>query len=102
MKFQNIQAIIEILTEATVRHPGLQVDVGGCDNTCFGSQDSVATHPEELLVLENGQQLGLEFSGKVADFIEKYRAFTRLFKASRPRSRRSRKGSLFVAKKLGL
>lgn len=65
-------------------HLGLQITVGGGQNTNVHLNRLGRAHPEDGLVLDHIQQLGLYRQGQLADLIQKDRAAVGLLKEACP------------------
>src|SRR4029077_6788952 len=97
---ENIQAIVQILSEFTVTDHLPQISIGWRDDTNIDACGTGAAYSLELALLEDTEQLGLKLQWHVSDFIKKQCASVRQRKTADMRIDRSRKGSAFVPEKL--
>src|SRR5712675_3336530 len=97
---ENIQAIVQILSEFTVTNHLPQVLIGRRDDTNIDARGKGAANSLELALLEDTEQLGLKLHWHVSDFIQKQCAAVRQRKSADMRIDRSGKGSAFVPEKL--
>ena len=65
---------VEILTKLALRHPGLQVTIGGRHDANIDAQRTGAARSFELLLLERAQDLGLQPERQIADLIQEERS----------------------------
>src|ERR1039457_2127946 len=72
--WENIQTVIEVFTEPAVLDLFLQIPVGGRDDPYIGFYGTWAAQSFKLAVLNDPQQLGLQFQRQISDFIEEYGA----------------------------
>jgi len=68
---ENVQAVKEVAAEGALGNKFREVLIGGGDNADVHALGAVAAEAFEFLLLEDAKEFGLEFEGKVADFIEK-------------------------------
>src|SRR5581483_5474982 len=92
------EAVEEIATELTIGDELVQVAIGGGDESHVHVHGLVAAQPLELLLLENAQELGLEFERNVADFVEEQGAAVGEFEPSEFTGHRAGEGAPLVAK----
>src|SRR5438067_3158839 len=97
----DVEAIEEILAEATFFDALLQIHVGGSDDAHIYLNLADATQMHELAVLEHSQDLGLSFQIHGADLIEKNRAAVGDFEQALLGSDGAGEGALDVAKQRG-
>jgi hypothetical protein len=81
---ENIQPIVQVLSEFTVLHHLLQVLVGRDNDTNIDLRGTRAPHRFELALLYHTEQLGLKFQWQVSNFIEEQCATIRDRKAAGP------------------
>src|SRR5690348_2640304 len=92
-----IQTIVEIEPKTALLGQLLQVTMGGTDDAGFDRAALIASQAFQRALLQNAQQLHLQGGSEVADFVEKYSALSRGFKAPDARRAGACKGPLFVA-----
>src|SRR6267154_132972 len=97
---ENIQAIVQILSEFTVTNHLPQVLIGRRDDTNIDARGTGAAYGLELALLEHTEQLRLKLHWHVADFIQKQCAAVRQRKPADVRIDSSGEGSAFVPEKL--
>src|ERR1700720_4019027 len=97
---ENIQAIVQILSEFTVTDHLPQISIGRRDHTNIDARGTSAAYGLELALLEHAEQLGLKLQWHVSNFIKKQCAAVRQRKPADMRINRSGKGSAFVPEKL--
>ena len=68
---EDVDAVIQVLSEATFGYHSFEVLVGGRDEPHVGLLHYGAAHRPELALLNDAQQLGLRRQGDVAKFIQK-------------------------------
>jgi len=68
---ENVQAVKEVAAKGALGDKLCEVLIGGGDNADVHALGAVAAEAFEFLLLEDAKEFGLEFQGKVADFIEK-------------------------------
>src|SRR5260370_23496238 len=78
---ENIQTIVQILSEFTVTDHLPQISIGRRDDTHIDARGTSAAYGLELALLEDAKQLGLKLPCHVSDFIKK-----QLASARRPKS----------------
>src|SRR6476660_136411 len=93
---ENIQPIVQILSEFTVTDHLPQISIGCRDNTNIDSRCARAAYGLELARLEDTEQLGLKLQRHVSDFIKKQCASVRQRKPADMGIDSSGKGSAFV------
>ena len=69
-ELDDVQAVEEVLAEAVLADGLDDVAVGGGDQADLDAQLLVAAHAGEAAVLEEAEQLGLEGTAHVANFIQ--------------------------------
>src|SRR5882757_2135386 len=97
---ENIQAIVQILSEFAVTYHLPQVLIGRRDDTNIDARGTSAAYGLELALLKDTEQLGLKLHWHVADFIQKQCAAVRQRKSADMRIDRSGKGPALVPEKL--
>src|ERR1700741_3334910 len=97
---ENIQAIVQILSEFTVTDHLPQVPIGRRDDTNIDARGAIAAHGLELALLKDTEQLGLKLQWHVSNFIKEQCASVRQRKPADMRIDSSGKGSAFVPEKL--
>src|SRR6266403_2095495 len=98
----DVQAVVEVLAEASRLHLGLEVLVGGGEDADVDLERAVAAHPFELALLEHAQDLRLRLERHVADLVEEERAAVGDLELPLARHDRTREGALLVAEELAL
>ena len=94
------RAVIEVAAELScVDHFGEVAIRGGHEPDVYGNRARTAD-PFELLLLQCAQNLGLEFQGKVADFIQEECSLMGQLQPSDLLRDRSRESAFFVAEQL--
>src|SRR5260370_32356350 len=99
---KHVQAIVEVLTELSLRDRLRQVFVCGRDQTHISLDRGRAAQPLELALLQRSQQLYLCRDVEVADLIKKESAAVREFEAAFLTALRARERALFVTEQFGL
>ena len=94
---ERVDAVIEILAEASVAHELLERPVGGGDETEVHRDRFVAAEALEAPFLEDAQELGLCDERHVPDFVEEQRAVVRELEPARLPIVRARERALLVA-----
>ena len=97
MNRHDVKAIVEIFTEPPFLDGTLQIAVRGGYNPDINGNRRNSAHPLELALLEKPQELGLQFLGNIADFVEKDRAAMGQFDLARLAPVRAGKRPLFMA-----
>ena len=98
----DVQAIEQILAEATLGDLLLQVAVGRGDQADVGRDGLIATHAFELAFLQHAQELHLGRRRDVADFVEEQRAAVGLLEATLASAIRAGVRAALVAEQLAL
>src|SRR5882724_11312819 len=93
----DIEPIVEILPELTMRHRPFKVSIGGGDRD--HSMTSDAREPE---VLQDVEELGLQGQGQLTDLVEVDRPIIRVLELAWFAPMRARECTLLVAEELGL
>src|ERR1700693_623697 len=100
MNRENVQTVIEVLTEAAGAHGFFHIHVGGREHSHIHVYYSTSTEPRILTVLQNVQKLGLKMRTHLRDFVEKDCPFVGQFEFSRLRAHRAGESALFVTEEL--
>src|ERR1700678_716725 len=66
-----VETEIEIFAKSSGAVSGFQIAIGGGDYADVHRNFFVAAYRSDFFFLEDAQELGLKFQGKLADFIEK-------------------------------
>src|SRR5262249_21381686 len=98
----DVQAVVEIFTEATGRQLALQVAVRRGHQPYIDFYGLDAADPLELRLLQHAQKLDLHLNRNFADLVEKQRALIGQLETPWFRTDRARERALFVAEQLGL
>src|SRR5512144_13915 len=78
---KDIEPIVEILPKAPLLNRPLQILVGGGEDANVHGDGLVAPQPLDFALLQDAQQLDLEWCREVANLVRKERAPMRCFKA---------------------
>ncbi len=92
----------EILAELPLLHLELQVLLGRRDDANIDADGAAATHPTDLTLLQNAQQLGLQIEGELAELVQKDRPAVSQLEGPLSGGGRSGVGALLMPKELGL
>ena len=98
----HVEAVEQVLAEATFLDALLQVLVRGGNHAHMGLDGRVAAHPVELAVRQHAQKTRLQIKRHVADFIEEQRAALGLLEAAAPLRLRTGEGAALVAEEFAL
>ena len=93
----DIQTVIQIITESAVLDHILQMTVGGGDNPHIHMDGFFAAYTVKFLLLQHPQEFDLHFLVHFADFVEKYRAVISQFKFPQLAFHRAGESALFMA-----
>ena len=94
---EDVQAVVEIRSERVLLDHGEQIAVRRRHHTGIRAQRARGAEALERVVLQHPQELGLQFEGQVADFVEKEGPPVGQFKAPETLRERAREGAFFVA-----
>jgi len=94
---EDFEAVIQVAAEEVVAHHLGEVAVGGGDEADVDGDGFGAAEAFKGLLLEGAEELGLEFEGNVADFIEEEGAVVGHFEAADLLAERAGEGAAFVA-----
>src|SRR5271166_2490076 len=100
MDGDDIEPVIEIRSEFTLRRPRLQIAVGSPDQPHVGPDQFVATDPLELLILEQAEHLGLHGFGHVANLVQEECPAVALLELADPLAVGPGEGAALVAEQL--
>jgi hypothetical protein len=95
-----MEAVVEILSEATGGHLVFQVLVGGGDDSHIRLPGSIFANSLITLILQDAQKLALHFQRNFSDLIQKQRPSLGCLEATSAISVGSREGSFYMAKEL--
>src|SRR5262245_47678963 len=98
---EDIQAIVKVLAELSIRDRLFEILVGGRDEPDIGTDRLGSADAFELSFLQDAQKLHLGCQIDISNFVEKQRAAFGEFKPSLFSSVSARESALFVAKQLG-
>ena len=98
--FNNIETVVEILSEKPLFHVLFKIMVGGSDNPSIDLDVGGSAQPSEFTTLEDLKQLGLQDQRHVADFIQEDDSVRCQLKFPRLRFVCSRKGPFLIAEQL--
>src|SRR5688572_32675259 len=74
MEFNHVKPVIQVLTEAAFNHFQFEVAVRGGDDLHVYNHRHRCADWRDFVLLQNAQQLGLQFERHFANFIEEYDA----------------------------
>ncbi len=97
---KHVDAVPEILPEASRPDLVLEVAVGRGDEAHVDRDRLRPSQPLELLVLQDAQELSLELEGKLPDFVQEERAAVGQLEAARLPGEGAREGPALVAEEL--
>ena len=92
----DIQTVIQIITESAVLDHILQMTVGSSDNSHIHMDRFLAAYAVKFLLLQYPQKFDLHFLVHFANFIEEYRAVVSQFKLAQLALYRTREGAFFM------
>ena len=98
---ENVEAVIEVLTESAGFHGFLHVHVGGGENAHVDIHQVAAAEAGVLVILQDVEQLGLQVRGHLRDFIKEDRAFVGQLELAGLRADRAGECALLVSEELG-
>ena len=98
----HVEAIVEVLAELPARHQGGEIPIGGGDQSHVRGDELGPAHAEELPVLDDVQELGLQAERHLPDLIEEKGALMGELELARLSAMGAREGALFVPEELGL
>src|SRR5262245_41550414 len=99
---EHIQAVEQIAPELAVLDVCREIAVGGGDDANVHSRRAWAAKPIDAALLQNTQELRLQFKRQLADFIEKDRAALCNLESARLRVERPGKRPALASKQLAL
>ncbi len=102
---EDVEAVVEVFAEGRLRRLGdhsREVAVRGRHEADVHANRPRAAQPLELLLLQNAEQLGLEFRRDVADLVEEQCPLVRQLKAAHLLADGAGEGALLVAEQLAL
>jgi hypothetical protein len=79
----DVQSEVQVFAELPLRYRGLEVTVRGGDDAHVDSHVVLAAKSRELAVLQHLEQLRLERSAHIADFVEEHRPVVRELELAR-------------------
>ncbi len=100
MDREHIEPIVKIAAEFTIDNHLFEIAVGGGDQPYIGLNQFIAAQTFEFLLLENAQQLRLQFQRHIADLIEEQRAFVRQFETADALGAGAGKSAALVAEQI--
>ena len=89
------QVVIQVFAESRFLDQRAQILVRGADHAHVDGDFLAPAQTLDLAFLQEAQQLGLQWRGQVADFLEKQGAAVGGFDAAQGGFRRTREGALF-------
>src|SRR5258706_16398756 len=98
--WNTIKPVIKIHSELLLDDQRAQVLIGCCHHAHIDTMRIRAAQPFKLLLLQDPQQLSLQFQRNIADFIQKQGAPVCRFETANPLRHSSSEGALFVAEEL--
>ena len=87
---EDVDSIVEVSSKTTGCDLGLEVATSGGDQSDIGSNGLAPSHTLELLLLQDTQELDLDFGRQLADLVQKERAVIGQLEATNPALKRSR------------
>ena len=69
-ELDHVQAVVEIEAETAGRHLAGQIAAGGGDDPHVDGNAAMAAHRDHRPLLDDAEQLGLEFEAEFPDFVE--------------------------------
>ena len=98
----DVQAVVEVLAEATRPHLGEQVAIARRHEAHVDDAHLRAAEPLHLALLDGAQELRLDAERQRVDVVEKERPAVGELEAAEASRRRAREGALLVAEELAL
>ena len=102
MNGDDVEPVEQILTETSVLHLVLEIDIGGGNDAHIHLDGFHPTEAHELALLHHAQQLGLRLERDVADLVEEDAAFVREIEQTLLGVDGTGEGALDVTKEGGL
>ena len=102
MNAKDGEPIEEVVAEATLGHPVLEIAIGGGDEPHVRLQSGRTSHALVLLLLQDAQELHLHGRGELADLVEEEGAGGGELEATALEPVRAGEGAALVAEELGL
>src|ERR1035437_3285570 len=102
LDLHDVDAVIKILTEFSLRHHFPQILVGGEDQACPQRNEPAAAQAAELALLQHAQKLYLGKQAQLPDFIQENRAVAGLLKVPFAGPHSAGESALLMAEQLGL
>ncbi len=99
---EDVQAVVQILTQVPVRHGVLGYLVGGGQDPYVKGGFDLAAETPQGAFFQHPQQLGLRTGRHLADFVQQQRPAFRQFEAANPAFHRSRESAFFMSENLTL
>ena len=96
------EPVVEVLTERAAPQVAGQVAVGGGDHPRVDRPRTIPTHPDDLALLEDAQQLDLQVARQLPDLVQEERATARGLEAAGSLALRSGERALLVPEELAL
>ena len=97
---KHVQAVIEIHSEPLLGHQRGEVLIGCGHDAHIDATGMRAAQPFEFLLLQDPQQLRLQFERNIADLIQEQRAAVRRLETAHLLRHRAREGALFMTEEL--
>ena len=97
---EHIEAVVEIHSEQLLGDQRGEILIGCGHDAHVDAMGMRAAQPFELLLLQNPQQLRLQFERNIADFIQEQRAAVRRFETADLLRHGAREGAPFVTEEL--
>ncbi len=97
---KHIEAVIKIHSEQLLGDQRREILIGCGHHAHIDATRIRAAQPFEFLLLQNPQQLRLQFERNIADFIQEQRAAVRRLETAHLLRHRAREGALFMTEEL--
>src|SRR2546430_1455261 len=79
---KDVQAIEQIAPELLIRNAPCQIPVGSCDQSHIHLDGLGSSQPFEFMILQDPQQLWLQFQRDFSDFVQEQSSFFGQFQSS--------------------
>ena len=98
----HVDAVVEVLAEATVAHQGLQIAMGRGEEPHVDRDRPARPDALELALLQDPEQLHLQVGGQIADLVEEQAPAVGQLEAALAGGDGAGEGALLVTEQLGL
>src|ERR1700683_3050025 len=99
-KWDDVQAMKQVFSEIVLADGFDDVAIGGGDEADINAQFVIASHSRERAVFQEPQQLCLQWTAHVSDFVQEYRAAVGLFDSTEFLPDSAGEGASFMSEKL--